>query len=59
MSKLNSYNDNIKFTYETEKGDKLPFLDVLIICKDSGVETTVYWKSTNNNIYLHWNKETT
>ena len=30
------------------------FLDVLVICKDYEVEKTVYYKSTNNDIYLHW-----
>ena len=37
-----------------EKDGKLPFLDVLVIPKDYEVETTVYLKSTNNDIYLHW-----
>ena len=41
LSKLNGYNDNIEFTYEIENDDKLPFLDVLVICKDYKVETTV------------------
>ena len=55
LSKLNGYNDNIEFTYEIENDGKLPFLDVLLISKDYKVETTVYRKSTNNDIYLHWN----
>ena len=42
------------FTYEIESDGKLPFLDVLVIRKDCEVETTVYLKSTNNDIYLHW-----
>ena len=40
--KLNSYHDDIKSTYETEKDGKLSFLEVLIMHKDSGIETTVY-----------------
>ena len=43
---------NIEFTYEIENDGKLPFLDVLVIRKDYEVETTVYRKSTNNDIYL-------
>ena len=54
LSKLNGYHDNIEFTYEIENDGKLPFLDVLVIRKDHGVQTTVYRKSTNNDIYLHW-----
>ena len=53
LSKLNGYHDNIEFTYEIENDDKLPFLDVLVIRKDYEVETTVYRKSTNNDIYLY------
>ena len=36
------------------KNGKLPFLDVLAICKDYEAETTLYRKSTSNDIYLHW-----
>ena len=54
LSKLNGYHDNIEFTYEIENDVKLHFLDVLVIRKDYEVETTVYRKSTNNDIYLHW-----
>ena len=46
---------HIEFTYEIENDGKLHFLDVLVnACKNYKVETTVYRKSTNNNIYLHW-----
>ena len=46
---------HIEFTYEIENDGKLPFLNVLVnTCKDYKVETTVYRKSTNNNMYLHW-----
>ena len=54
LSKLNGYHDNIEFTYEIENDGRLPFLDVLVIHKDYEVETTVYRKSTDNDIYLHW-----
>ena len=53
LSKLNGYHDNIEFTYEIENDGKFPFLDVLVIRKYYEVETTVYRKSTNNDIYLH------
>ena len=54
LSKLNGYHYNINFTYEIENDGKLSFLDVLVIRKDYEVETTVYRKRTNNDIYLHW-----
>ena len=54
LSKLSGYHYNINFTYEIENDGKLSSLDVLVIRKDYEVETTVYRKSTNNDIYLHW-----
>ena len=33
----------------------LPFLDVLVIRKNNNIETIVYRKPTNNDIYLNWN----
>ena len=50
LSKLNGYHDNIEFTYEIENNGKLPFLNVLVLRTDHEVETTVYCKSTNNDI---------
>ena len=52
---LNGYNPQIQFTYETETDRKIPFLDVMIERKDSLLETSVYRKKTNNNIYMNWN----
>ena len=54
LSKLNGYHDNIEFTSEIENDGKLPFFDVLVIRKDYEVETTVYRKSTNDELYLQW-----
>ena len=53
--KVKSFHKNIQFTYEDESNNMLPFLDVLVICKNNNIETTVYRKPTNNNIYLNWN----
>ena len=54
LSVLNGFDNNIKFTVEEEKEGVLPFLDVLICRNDKSIETTVYRKSTNNDIYLNW-----
>ena len=56
LLKLNSFHINIQFTYEAESNNLLPFLDVLLISKNSSIETIVYRKQpTNNDIYLNWN----
>ena len=43
-----------QFTYELEKNNKLTFLVVLLKCNKDTVETTVYKKPTNSDIYLNW-----
>ena len=56
ISVLNSFHPNIKFTYETERGNRISFLDVLLTRTENGqIDTSVYRKPTNNNIYIHWN----
>ena len=54
MSVLNSFHDNIKFTYEQENNNRLPFLDILFIGDDEKINTTVFRKDTHNDLYLHW-----
>ena len=51
---LNNFHQNIKFTYEVEHNGKISFLDVLLMRCNGKLETTVFRKGTNNNIYLHW-----
>ena len=53
LARLNSFHKNIQFTYELENQNKLPFLDVLLIRRGNNIETTVYRKSANNDIYLN------
>ena len=53
QNELNSYHNSIKFTYEVEKTNKLPFLDILITkTTDGKLETSVYRKTTNTDIYI-------
>ena len=40
---------------ETEKGGRLPFLDVSVIRQSHGFSTTVYRKPTFTGLYLRWN----
>ena len=54
LDQLNSFHKQIQFTYEVEH-NKLPFLDVLIIKNANTIDTTVYRKPTNTDVYLNWN----
>ena len=53
LARLSFSQKNIQFTYELENQNKLPILDVLLIRRGNKIETTVYRKSTNNDIYLN------
>ena len=50
---LNTFQKNMKFTYELEINNKISFLDVLQIKKKCTLETTIYRKSTNDGVHLH------
>ena len=55
IASLNSFHPNIKFTHEVENEQQIAFLDVLLTKEENGkVQTSVYRKPTNNNIYIHW-----
>ena len=53
ITKLNSFDSNIQFTFEEEDKGTLPFLDVLIQRKGNSVVITIFQKPTNNDIYLN------
>ena len=53
LNKLNGFHQKIQFTNELEN-NKLAVLDVLLICNKDTIETTVYRKPTNSDIYLNW-----
>ena len=55
LSTLNTFHSSIKFTDETESGNKLSFLDVQLIRTGDNIETCVFRKPTNTDIYIHWN----
>ena len=67
MNQLNSFDENIQFTFEVEEENKLAFLDVMVIRNtNDAINTTVYRKPTNTDIYnnchshspLQWKKTT-
>ena len=51
---LNSFHQNINFTSEQEKENKIAFLDVLIELKERGIETSVYRKPTYTGLLTKW-----
>ena len=42
----------MKFTYCTEYGNKLSFLDVQLV---RNIDSCVFRKPTNTDLYIHWN----
>ena len=51
LKMLNGFHRNIQLTCEVETDPKISFLDVLVMHDSSNnINTTVYGKSTNNDI---------
>ena len=46
--------DKIKFTYEQESNNRLPFFNILCIGNYEEINTTVFRKDTHNDLYSHW-----
>ena len=42
------------FRIEIEKGNEIAFLDVLLIRYEDLINTTVYHKKTNTDLYINW-----
>ena len=55
MNQLNSFDQNIQFTFEMKEENKLAFLDVTVIRNtNDSINTTVYRKPANTDIYISW-----
>ena len=54
-SYLNFKHKNIKFTYEKESNNSLPFLDIFISRSEKGFKTSVYHKPTFSGAYSNFN----
>lgn len=52
LNLINSQHQSIKFTYELESNQKLPFLDLMIIRNQEKIEFDIYRKSTNTTNYI-------
>ena len=55
---LCNQHENIKFTFECETKDGLPFLDTRVKRKKSTLVTVLYHKKTFTGTYLNWNSLT-
>ena len=55
VNQLNSFDENIQFTFEMEDENKLAFLDAVVIRNTNNtINTIVYRKPTNTDIYINW-----
>ena len=54
LSVLNSFHDNIKFTYKQENNNRLSFLNILFIRDYEKINTGVFRKETHNDLYSRW-----
>ena len=54
FNQLNCLHSSLKFTFEKEKNNCLPFLDVYVDQTVTGFETSVYRKPTFTGQYLCW-----
>lgn len=51
---LNSFESKIQFTHEEEKDNNISFLDVQIKRLNDKLETSIYRKKTNTDLYINW-----
>ena len=52
---INGFHPQIQFTYEEQTNNMIAFLDILLINRFGNIDTTVYRKPTNTNVYMNWN----
>ena len=55
FSILNSFDVDITFTYEMQKKCRLLFFDVLLTRNGNNIVTTVYSKTTTDDLHLNQN----
>ena len=53
FSVLNSFHLSIQFTYETENNNIISFLDIELLLVGENIETRVFCKPTNTDLYIH------
>ena len=55
LNQLSSLHEQMQFTYGVEHNNKLPFSGVLLAKNANNIDTMVYRKPKNTDIYLNWN----
>ena len=58
FNKINSFHPDIQFTFELEKNNAVPFLDVFITSIDNNEEETRYQYQTSISIETHMQHQT-
>ena len=51
---MNSFHPSIQFTYERENNNSISFLDIELLRVGENIETRVFRKPTNTDLYIHW-----
>ena len=54
LNDINQIHKNIQFTMELEEENSIPFLDVRVKRTNQLIETSVYRKKMNTNLYMKW-----
>ena len=57
LDKFNSYHNKLQFTIETEKQNKIAFLDLTLHHKNNNIKTEWYTKETWSSRYLNYNSQ--
>ena len=55
LDTLKNFHKNVKFTFEEEIDEKIPFLDTVLVRNNHYIDTGVYRKNTNTDTYVNWN----
>ena len=54
ISVLNGFHPSMQLTYETENNNTISFLDIELLRVGENIETRVFRKPTNTDLYIHW-----
>ena len=55
LDPLKNFHKNVKFTFEEEIDEKIPFLDTVLVRNNHYIDTGIYRKKTNTYIYVNRN----
>ena len=54
LAKLNNFHHAVRSSCNSELNASIDFLEVRLTCYNINVDTAVYRKPTNSDIYIHW-----